>query len=590
MKSQEIIRRYLSFFKARDHTVIPSAPLVPENDPTILFTTAGMHPLVPYFLGTEHPSGSKRLTSCQKCLRTVDIDEVGDNRHNTFFEMLGNWSLGDYFKEDSIRWSWQFLTDKDQGLGLDPSRLYITVFAGDSDAPEDLQSVDLWRECFSAVGIDAVVDRPVEDGGRVFRLAKESNWWGPAGQTGPCGPDTEIYYDLGEGSGSLSLETGMPDFDSGRLLEIWNNVFMQYAKNSDGTFGLLSQKNVDTGMGVERIATILQGTSTAYETDLFKPLFQHLPPLGVAAGRIVADHLRAACLLISDGVRPANKDRGYVLRRLIRRALLHAGQPDTHWLSSIMPAMQEIYAGRYPELVSDATEIEAVLLGEAAKFQKTLEQGKREIVKRQSLTGKDAFDLYQSYGFPLELTQEYAKEQGVAVNESEFAEEFKRHQDLSRTASAGQFRSGLADQSEISTKYHTATHLLQASLRQVLGESVEQKGSNINAERLRFDFSYPEKLTPEQLKDVEEMVNREITAGLTISSQSMSPEAARDQGALGFFANKYGDIVSVFSIGGFSKEICTGPHVVQTNELGTFRILKEEAVSAGVRRIKAILE
>ena len=590
MKPEEIISRYIAFFEARAHTALPSASLVPENDPTVLFTTAGMHPLVPYLLGSPHPSGSKRLVSCQKCLRTVDIDEVGDNRHNTFFEMLGNWSLGDYFKEDSIRWSWQFLTNTADGLGLDPTRLFITVFAGDNDASEDSESTAIWQDCFQTVGITAQVDAPLTKGGRIFRMPKDSNWWGPAGQTGPCGPDTEIYYDLGPGNGNQALANDMPDFESGRLLEIWNNVFMQYAKDQDGKFQLLTQRNVDTGMGVERIATILQGVKNAYETDLFLPLAKVVPELKDEAKRIVIDHLRAACMLIADGVRPANKDRGYVLRRLIRRALLHAAQPNASWLSGIMPAMQEIYATRYTQLVQNAEEVEAVLLAEAAKFQKTVEQGKREISKRQSISGKDAFDLYQSYGFPLELTQEYALQQGIHVDPEEFAQEFSRHQDLSRSSSAGQFKSGLADQSEITTHYHTATHLLQAALRQVLGESVQQKGSNITFERLRFDFSYPEKLTLEQLGAVEELVNQQITADLPVTCCSMSPEAARDNGALGFFANKYGDVVTVFSVGGFSQEICTGPHVVKTAQLGHFRIAKEEAVSAGVRRIKAILE
>jgi alanyl-tRNA synthetase len=597
LSSDEIRRRFLDFFAERGHTVLPSASLVPENDPTVLFTTAGMHPLVPYLTGMPHPSGSRRLASVQKCLRTGDIEEVGDNRHNTFFEMLGNWSLGDYFKAGSIRWSWQFLTDIELGLGLDPQRLYVTVFAGDTDASQDVESIAIWQECFAAAGIEAGVDQPIKRGGRIFRLGKESNWWGPAGQTGPCGPDTEIYYDLGEGNGTMILEDGMPDLDSGRLLEIWNNVFMQYAKALDGSFSPLATHNVDTGMGLERIVAVLQEVKTPYETDLFVPimteLWQQLPRQvqhDQKAMRIVADHVRAAVMLVADGVRPSNKDRGYVLRRLLRRAILHTRLDGVSWVEPVITAVTETYATAYPQLVEQCREIVIVVTDEANKFLKTLQAGQKEILKRQDLSGKDAFDLYQSYGFPLELTREYARAEGITIDESQFEAEFRRHQDLSRTASAGQFKSGLADTSEISTRYHTATHLLQAALRQVLGDTVQQKGSNITPERLRFDFSWPEKLTAEQLGAVEALVNQEVKAALPITVATMSPEAARDSGALGFFANKYGDSVTVYTMGDFSKEICTGPHVRSTGEVGRFRIVKEEAVSAGVRRIKAVVE
>lgn len=584
MTSQQIRQRFLTFFANRGHAVIPSASLVPENDPTVLFTTAGMHPLVPYLLGEAHPSGSKRLTSAQKCVRTDDIDEVGDNRHLTFFEMLGNWSLGDYFKEEAIGWSWQLLTDKAEGFGLDPSRLYITVFAGDSDAPEDQESIRLWKECFSEAGITAGVDLPLAESGRIFRMPKNSNWWGPAGQSGPCGPDTEMYYDTGEGT--LAYADGMPDFDSGRLVEIWNDVFMQYSKDPDGHFAPLVQKNVDTGMGLERFAMVMQNVSTVFETDLFQPILAALPATTPEAARIMADHLRASVFLICDGVRPSNKERGYILRRLLRRSLLHADLADTEWVGSVVRAISSTYGDAYP-LESQQEQVITVITDEATKFLKTLTQGRREIEKRSSLSGKEAFDLYQSYGFPLELTAEYARSKGVAIDQAEFEREFRLHQDLSRSASAGQFKSGLADSSEASTKLHTATHLLHAALRQILGNDVRQMGSNITPERLRFDFAYPTKLTPEQLRDVEGLINEEIQAALPVSCETMPPDTALAEGALGFFGHKYGDSVTVYGMGEFSREICTGPHVGNTSDVGMFKILKEEAVSAGVRRIKA---
>ena len=590
MTSQEIRSRYLTFFAERGHAIIPSASLVPENDPTVLFTTAGMQPLVPFLLGQPHPEG-KRIVDIQKCLRTVDIDEVGDNRHNTFFEMLGNWSLGDYFKTETIGWSWEFITSPDKGLGLDPHKLYITVFAGDADAPRDDESIRIWQEKFASVGITAEVDKPLSEGGRIFGMAKDSNWWGPAGTTGPCGPDTEMYYDTGRGE--LSLPDGMPDFESGRLLEFWNDVFMQFNKDEYGHFAPLVQKNVDTGMGLERVALITQDAPTVFETDLFQPIIteitQQIGEIELHSVRIVADHMRSSVMLISDGVMPSNKDRGYILRRLLRRAILHSSQNSVTWIQPVVKEIAEMYALAYPAVASQQEHIMQVITDEAAKFYKTVAQGKKEIEKRTTLSGKDAFDLYQSYGFPLELTKEYAVQKGVTLDEAEFEVEFQKHKDLSRTASAGQFASGLADHSEVTVRYHTATHLLHQALRDVLGDHVQQRGSNITPERLRFDFVHPEKMTDEQITAVENIVNANIQAALPVSVATMSPEDAKAAGAIGLFAHKYGESVTVYSIGDYSKEICTGPHVRNTSEVGSFTISKEEAVSAGVRRIKAVI-
>ena len=592
LSSHEIRYRFQAYFAKHGHAIIPSASLVPENDPTVLFTTAGMQPLVPYLLGQAHPQG-RRLASVQKCVRTQDIEEVGDNRHDTFFEMLGNWSLGDYWKNESIRWSWEFLINKEVGLGLDPKRLYITVFAGDKVAPQDSESIGIWKELFASVGIDAQVDKAIDQQGKIFTLT--DNWWGPAGQTGPCGPDTEIHYD--SGLGQLTLPDGMPDFESGRIVEIWNNVFMHYNKTAIGEYLPLEQSNVDTGMGLERVAMISQDVPSIFETDLFAPIvtvLHQVLPKSVKGDeiivRIVADHFRTAVMMITDGVLPSNKDRGYILRRLIRRATLHMAQEGTGWVETVVTAVADVYKDQYPAVMQSKDQITQSITEEVAKFQRTLEKGKQEISKRQKLTGKDAFDLYQSYGFPLELTKEYAKTKGVEVDEAEFEAEFKKHQDLSRTASAGQFASGLADHSDQAVKYHTATHLLHQALRNILGPHVQQKGSNINPERLRFDFSHPVKMTPEQIAAVEMEVNSQITAGLPVSVQTMSPDEAKQEGAIGLFGHKYGDSVTVYSIGGYSKEICTGPHVTNTQEMGHFKIAKEEAVSAGVRRIKAVLE
>ena len=582
LSSNEIRARYLAFFAKRGHAVLPSASLVPENDPTVLFTTAGMQPLVPFLLGTPHPQGA-RLVSAQKCVRTGDIDEVGDNRHLTFFEMLGNWSLNDYFKHQSIPWSMEFLTSKDEGLGLDPNRLYVTVFEGDENAPLDSESIGIWQETFAQYGITAEV------GERIFLLGRDDNWWGPAGQTGPCGPDTEIFYAMH--TDFSPVHDGVLDSESGHAVEIWNNVFMQYNKEASGEYVRTPHHNVDTGMGLERIATILQEKQNPFETDLFQPILRELQALtdDQTVQYVAADHLRASIMMIADGILPSNKDRGYVLRRLLRRATLHLGSGDTAWIGGVVEATAEIYAEAYPVLCSLIPEITKAITEEVAKFQRTLEKGKTEIAKHETLSGVDAFNLYQSYGFPLELTQEYAESRGIKIDREEFAAEFKKHQDLSRTASAGQFASGLADHGEKTVQYHTATHLLHQALRNILGPEVQQRGSNLNAERLRFDFSWGEKLTSEQISAVELEVNAQIKAGLPISVATMHPDAAKADGAIGLFGHKYGDSVTVYSIGGYSKEICTGPHVANTAELGHFSISKEEAVSAGVRRIKAVL-
>lgn len=596
MTSQEIRHRFLTFFQEKGHAVLPSASLVPENDPTVLFTTAGMQPLVSYLVGQPHPAG-KRLVSVQKCVRTQDIDEVGDNRHDTFFEMLGNWSLGDYFKKEAIAWSWEFLFSQEKGLGLDPARLYVTVFAGDGDAPRDEESIQLWQESFAAAGLTTGLDKPLDQGGRIFSMPKESNWW-PAGGAGvgPQGPDTEMHYDL-QNDAALTLTDGMPDFESGRLLEIWNDVFMQFYHNEDGTYRPLEKNNVDTGMGLERVAVAVQNAPSIFETDLFAPIMDSLRNTlssevkdDIQKVRIIADHLRSSVMLIADGVLPSNKDRGYVLRRLLRRSLLHAQAEPSQWLAAALESVFEIYKEPYPEILGKRQETLKTIEEEANKFHKTLAKGQAEIIKRTSLTGKDAFDLYQSYGFPLELTMEYAMGQGITINEAEFQEQFKLHQELSRTAAAGQFASGLADHSEQTIRYHTATHLLHQALKEVLGDQVQQRGSNITPERLRFDFTQSEKLTLEQVKAVEDKINEQILAVLPITVETMSPEAAKNSGAIGLFGDKYGDQVTVYSIGAYSKEICTGPHVKNTGELGLFRIIKEEAVSAGVRRIKAVLE
>ncbi|MDD5726126.1 MAG: alanine--tRNA ligase [Patescibacteria group bacterium] len=619
LTTDQVRQMFLDFFKQKGHAIIPSASLIPENDPTVLFTTAGMHPLVPYFLGETHPMG-KRLASVQKCLRTVDIDNVGDNRHGTFFEMLGNWSLGDYFKEETIQWSYELLVSK-EWFEIDPERLFVTVFKGDDDAPRDDESINMWQAQFAVHGIAADVGEAGKDepalksqGPRIYPYHKDNNWWGPAGQTGPCGPDTEIYFDTRKPHNPFFGAMCHPACDCGRFVEIWNNVFMQYNKRDDGKFEPLAQRNVDTGMGLERMAAMLQGVPTIFDTDLNQRLIKVLADVfKVVYGqaeerdrsiRIIIDHIRAATFIIGDprGVTPSNVGQGYIVRRLIRRAVREARRLGIETLMSptVAEAVISEYEKTYPELETNAQKILSELKKEEEKFGATLERGlkefKRMFDKEKQITGEQAFILYSTYGFPVEMTEELVREQGAKVDREAFAEEFKKHQQLSRTASAGVFKGGLADHSEETAKLHTATHLLQQALRMVLGSHVAQKGSNITAERLRFDFVHPEKMTPEQIQQVEKIVNDVIQRDLAVDYQEMTVDEAKAAGAIGLFEDKYGAKVKVYTVhdpqdprGFFSKEICGGPHVTHTGELGGFKIQKEEAVSSGVRRIKAVV-
>ena len=583
MKAIEIRNKYLKFFERNGHKVIASASLIPENDPSVLFTTAGMHPLVPYLLGEKHPEGT-RLTDYQKCVRTVDIDEVGDNRHLTYFEMLGNWSLGDYFKEESIKMSFDFLTKE---LEIPVEKLSVTCFKGDNDAPKDEVSASVWKEA----GI------PEE---RIYFFDKEDNWW-IAGEEGPCGPDTEIFYDTGKEKCSDKCD---PSCGCGKYVEIWNNVFMEYFKNSDGTYSKLKQKNVDTGLGLERMAMLLQGKKTPFEIELFAPVMDKLEELqkvdNISSRRIVAEHLRSSMMIIQDGGRPSNVDRGYVLRRLIRRMTRHLNKLgiDLNELPVLMDVSIDALNEMYPELSNNRETIKAVVIEEKDKFIRTLQKGEKEFekavmnarTKGETLIPVDVvFNLYETYGFPQEMTEELAKEYDIEVDTKDFDKLFKEHQEKSRMGSEHKFKGGLAEQNEMTTKYHTATHLLHKALQIVLGEHAVQRGSNITSERLRFDFANPQKVTPEELKRVEEIVNEQIQRGLEVTCEEMTVEEAKESGAMGLFENKYGELVKVYTIGDFSKEICGGPHVKNTSELGTFKIKKEEASSAGVRRIKAIL-
>lgn len=617
MTGHKIRKLFLDFMKTKGHTIIPSASLVPENDPTVLFTTAGMHPLVPYLLGEPHPQGS-RLADAQKCLRTDDITEVGDERHLTFFEMLGNWSLGDYFKTEAISWSFEFLTGK-KWLGLDPSRLYVTVFAGDKDAPFDAESVGIWKEQFKKVGLDAELSRELDigTGARVFAYDKKKNWWGPAGASGPCGPDTEMFYTTGKKHDVAFGKKCHPNCDCGAYVEIWNDVFMQYFKTPDGHFLPMERRNVDTGMGLERITAVTEGVNTVFETSLFKPIIKKIEAITGRAYteseearrgmRIIADHLRAATFVLGDnwGVSPSNKDQGYIVRRLIRRAVSQAWLLDkfTMFAPEVAEVVIEEYGDNYPELRVNRDRILIELRTEEEKFRKTLEHGIKMIsdfVESGSrvLTGSKAFELYATYGFPIELTREIlsVKSANLAkIDEEGFKKEFEEHQKISRAGSTQKFAGGLADHSAESTRLHTATHLLHKALRNVLGEHVEQKGSNITRERLRFDFSHPAKMTPTEIKEVEQMVNEQIKKNLPVHFEVLEMNEAKKLGALGFFEDKYaklGGKIKVYMVGNskegyFSCEICGGPHVEATSELGGFKILKEEAVSAGVRRIKA---
>ena len=584
MKAIEIRNKYLNFFKKHGHAVIPSSPLIPENDPSVLFTTAGMQPLVPYLLGEKHPEG-KRLTDYQKCLRTNDIDEVGDNRHLTYFEMLGNWSLGDYFKEESIAMSFEFLTKE---LQIPADKISVTCFAGDEDCPRD----EITANCWKKAGIP-------ED--RIYYFGKDDNWW-IAGEEGPCGPDTEMFYDTGKPKCSPNCN---PSCGCGKYVEIWNNVFMEYFKTKDGKYTKLKQQNVDTGLGLERMTMLLQGKETPFDTELFKPVMDKLLELAkvddIASRRIVAEHLRASMMIIVDGGVPSNVDRGYILRRLIRRMTRHMRklQIDLNSLGDIIDLNIETLKEMYPELVAKKENIKKVIIEEKDKFEKTLERGEREFNKiatrlknenKDTISGQDLFNLYETYGFPPEVTADCASEQGLKVDTSEFDRLFKEHQEKSRIGSEQKFKGGLSGDGEMETKYHTATHLLNAALKQVIGKDVHQKGSNITPERMRFDFSCDHKLTDEKKQKVENLVNEWIEEGLTVTAQEMKKEDALKSGAECMFIEKYPDIVTVYTIGDVSKELCGGPHVKNTKELGKFKIKKEEASSAGVRRIKAILE
>ncbi len=594
MQTAALREAFLAFFREKRHVIIPSASLLPENDPTVLFTTAGMHPLVPYLLGQPHPAGT-RLANSQKCVRTDDIDEVGDSRHLTFFEMLGNWSLGDYFKRESIAWSFEFLT---KTLALSPERLFVTVFEGDADAPRDEESIALWQEQFALRGIVATL------GDRIRAYPKKKNWWGPAGQTGPCGPDTEIFYDTGKAHDMVFGEVCHPNCDCGRFVEIWNNVFMEYEKTADGRFIASAQKNVDTGMGLERLACVMQGVETVFESDAFAPILDTIRSLcgKTYAGnersfRILADHLRAATFIVGDerGVSPSNVGQGYIVRRLLRRAMREGKRigMEGAFLAKLAQVVIDTYGDHFSELRANQTRILEELTREEEKFGKTLEKGMRELEKmlvHGALSAEGAFQLFSTYGFPLELTEELLREHGQTVDHELFQAAFKKHQELSRVASAGTFKGGLADHSIETTRLHTATHLLQEALRRVLGTHVEQKGSNITAERLRFDFSHPQKMTQEEILHVETIVNEVIARDLPVSLETMTSEEAKASGAIGLFSDTYAQIggkINVYSVGDFSKEVCGGPHVARTGELGSFKILKEEAVSAGVRRIKA---
>ncbi len=592
LSSAEIRERFLKFFEKRGHTIIPSASLVPENDPSVLFNTAGMQPLVPYLLGQPHPTGATRIADVQKCVRTNDIDEVGDNTHDTFFEMLGNWSLGDYFKKEAILWSFEFLTSKEEGLGLDPKRLYVTVFEGDENAPRDDEAHVIWKKLFE--------DNKIP-GERIYFMGAKSNWWS-AGENGPCGPDSEMFYDVtGKITEGMTKEEYVVADDRQDVVEIWNDVFMEYEKLDGKVIGKLANRNVDTGTGLERATMVAQGKNNIFDTDLFLPIIAKMNEFGAGEGkrakRIIADHIRASIFLITDGVVPANTDQGYILRRLLRRAVRYADSLGMEGgLVALVDTVVEIYKSAYPNLLVAVQKIKEEIQKEEEKFRLTLSHGMAEFEKfsRQNISGKDAFDLYQSYGFPFEVTKELAKEKGITVDEKGFEEEMKKHQEISRQGSEQKFKGGLADHSEMSVKYHTATHLLHQALRTVLGEGAGQKGSNITPERLRFDFVHDTKMTDEEKKRVEDLVNEKIREALPVTYEDISMEEAKKRGAIGLFEEKYGDTVRVYQIGDadkkFSIELCGGPHVKNTSELGHFKIVKEEACSAGIRRIKAILD
>jgi alanyl-tRNA synthetase len=579
MLSSEIRSRFLEFFKKRGHAILPSASLVPENDPSVLFNTAGMQPLVPYLMGQKHPLGT-RLASAQKCVRTGDIEEVGNHKNLTFFEMLGNWSLGDYFKEDAIAWSYEFLTSKEEGLGFDPARLYVTVFEGDDDAPRDLEAVAIWKKYIPEH--------------RIYFLPKKNNWWSP-GDNGPCGPDTEMFYDVTpHGLGDMTHDEYVAADDKGDVVEIWNDVFMEYEKKDGAVIGKLSQKNVDTGSGLERVTMIVQGKSNVYDCDLFAPAMDYIKNHAVnyseRAARIVADHLRSSLFMVGDGVFPSNKDQGYIVRRLVRRAAVQAqklGLPDVA-LAEILKLFQGVYGDSYTE-IQPVTVIETIL-NEINKFQKTITAGLKEFAK-----GVEPFLLATTYGFPIELTEELALEQGITIDRQKFDEQMAEHQAKSRAGAEQKFKGGLGGTSDKIVRSHTAHHLLLAALRSVLGEYVHQRGSNITEERIRIDFAHDAKMTDEQKAAVEQLVNEWIKADLPMQRVEMPRAEAETIGAEMEFGIKYPDTVSVYYIGSdldhaISKEFCGGPHIDHTGIIGTFKIQKEEASSSGVRRIKAVIE
>ena len=625
LTADELRDAYLKFFESKGHAIIPGASVIPENDPTVLFTTAGMHPLVPYLMGAmEHPAGT-RLTDVQKCVRTGDIDEVGDAAHLTFFEMLGNWSLNDYFKKEAISWSFEFLT---QHLGFRPEQLNVTVFRGegregeDGYIPADEEAVEIWK----SVGI------PEE---RIFRLPREDNWWGPAGTTGPCGPDTEMFIDTGK---EKCGEGCRPGCHCGKYIEIWNDVFMQYNKNEEGKFVPLGRHNVDTGMGVERTICMMSGAPTVYDTEIFAPIMakiDELRSMGKGAGapyppaegcprsgcpsrgelpsipaedvlrarRIIADHMRTATFILCDpkgGVKPGNVGANYVLRRLIRRAVRYARQLGIAegFTVKLAEVICDKYSHVYPELKVNLDQCRLDLEAEEKRFNATLDKGEAMYKKvaeqlkahgQSQISGKTAFKLYDTFGFPFEMTVEMATKDGLTVDKEGFEEANRKHQELSRTTSAGSFKAGLQDNSEVVTRMHTATHLLHAALHKVLGPTANQKGSNITAERLRFDFTWPEKMTEEQIAEVEKLVNGWIADAIPVTKKTTTVEEAKSEGAMALFGSKYGDQVTLYSIGDVSKEICCGPHVANTSELGSFKIQKEQSSSAGVRRIKAVI-
>ncbi|MDP3996618.1 MAG: alanine--tRNA ligase [bacterium] len=618
MTLNEVRQKYIDFFKKRGHSEIPSSSLVPENDPTTLFTSSGMQPLIPYLLGEKHPQGN-RLVNSQKCFRAEDIDEIGDNRHTTFFEMLGNWSLGDYFKEEQIPWFFEFLTAE---IGLDPRRIYVTVFAGDEKTkiPKDDEAVSIWKRLFSEKGIEAKdvyvgsEDEGARGGmkeGRIFYYDTKKNWWSrsgvpdkmPVGE--PGGPSSEVFYDFGTEHDSRYGKHCHPNCDCGRFIEIGNCVFMVYVKNDTGGFDTLAKPNVDFGGGLERVAAAKSGQDV-FLLDVFESVIKKTEEMSgkryadaefTRSFRIIADHFRAAVFLLFDEVLPSNTEHGYFVRRLIRRMVRHLDILGAReGLSALVPSMVTAYGETYPTLQGKQEFIQTEFRKEEERFRKTLEAGLKEFKKLESpvISGTDAFTLFSTYGFPIDMTVELAGEEGKKVDKEGFLKEFQKHQEISRKGAEKKFKGGLADTSEMSLKYHTATHLLNCALRQVLGKEVGQKGSNITAERLRFDFSYPQKMTAEQKEEVEKIVNQKIKENLPVTFCEMSIEEARKKEAIGVFTDKYSDVVKVYSIGDektgvVSMELCGGPHVTETGILGNFKIVKEEAVSAGIRRIKAVL-